>query len=194
MSDDLVVPASLDSTFAGARAIFAAADGTPDTALFNIFAIDKHRHADLAAARAARSVGNFGRAHPDGWVPLRSDLSGRSPLPPHTLFKQELVNETVRGLMRGEAHPEEIDPVHLFKNQPNVTLGGVSHYVNHPDWWQRGETYADSGQAGNKVPIIYERTSPQHGHRERYILSGHHRAAAALGLGIPLIGRIVHAE
>jgi len=178
--------------FVPTQAIFDRADGTPERALHSIFAVDKHKHPDLESARANRAVKIKSRVHPDGPT-LRTDRGGASPLPPHTTYRQELVHNAVRGLIRGEIHPEQIDPVHLHQTQSGILLPGVQHYVHHPDYWETGQTYADQGQVGNRVPIVYERTNPDHGHRERFILSGHHRAAAAVGMGTPLLAHVVHA-
>jgi hypothetical protein len=187
-----VFPHPNTGLFVPTQAIFDRADGTPDVALHSIFATDKYKNPDLATARANRAVKNKANVHPTG-PPLRSDLGGKSPLPPHTTYRQDLVHEAVRGIVRGQVHPEMIDPVHLHQTQSGITLAGVSHYVHHPDYWETGDTFADQHQSGNRVPIVYERTNPSGGHRERFLLSGHHRAAAAVGLGSPLLAHIVHA-
>jgi hypothetical protein len=71
------------------------------------------------------------------------------------------------------AHMMEMDPRHLHANQPGVTRAGVDYYSGS-EYRETGRTFADQQQAGNQYPIVYQR-----GGRNR-ILSGHHRATAAL--------------
>lgn len=185
------VPEHALQSYAKTQRLYDTADQTPDTAIYNMFAIDKHRNPDLAAATASRSLTGSALVHP-GMGMLRSDLGGQSKAPPHTTYRQDLVSEAVRGIVRGSIHPEEIDPVHLQQTQSGVKREGVRHYVHNMDYWRGGKPFADQNQAGNRIPIIYERTHSQ-GHRERFILSGHHRAAAAVAMGVPLMAHVVQA-
>lgn len=68
-----------------------------------------------------------------------------------------------------------IDPRALRSNQPSVTRDGVAYYMTD-EYAISGRTFADGHDAGNKFPIVQvrERTG------EHIIVSGHHRATAAL--------------
>lgn len=70
----------------------------------------------------------------------------------------------------------DVDPRTVHATQPSVTRQGVKHYMEHPDYHKAGaETFADKGNAGNRVPFVYDREDGQ-----RLLLSGHHRAVTAL--------------
>lgn len=101
------------------------------------------------------------------------------------------IKETLIGMARGERNPEEIDPRFLLKTQPSVTSSGVRYYMEDPKYLKTGETYADKSNIGNRFPVIYEHSD----RGQRFILSGHHRAAAAIGLGQPLPALVIrHSE
>lgn len=88
-----------------------------------------------------------------------------------------------RLLERAPEGMAEIDPRVLRSTQPWITSEGVSHYLTG-EYEKTGRTFADGGNAGNVYPVIYER---EVGDRvDPLILSGHHRAAAALIRGQPL--------
>lgn len=72
--------------------------------------------------------------------------------------------------------PQPVDPRKLSSTQPSVTRGGVEHYMGD-EYKRTGETFADQSNPGNKFPVVYVRqTEPP----EALLLSGHHRATAAL--------------
>lgn len=79
------------------------------------------------------------------------------------------------------------DPRTLHATQPGVTREGVDYYMNDPTYQSVGETFADRDQPGNQYPVIYR--NPANG--QHIILSGHHRATAALLSGRPLEGILV---
>lgn len=79
-----------------------------------------------------------------------------------------------------------VDPTGLRSTQPSITRAGVAYYLDNPDYYLTGETYADGDVAMNKYPVIYRRFDGQD-----LILSGHHRAAAAALLGTPLRATVV---
>ena len=83
-------------------------------------------------------------------------------------------------------HLQDIDPRDLRSTQPAITRGGVQHYLS--DHYDRtGETFADHGNPGNRRPVVYRREDGQN-----LLLSGHHRATAALLQGRPLQAVVVH--
>lgn len=88
-----------------------------------------------------------------------------------------------------ELEPERVDPSSLSTFQANVTRGGVEHYLSD-HYHQTGDTFADHGSASNRYPIVYEGYNRE-GKRYRTILSGNHRATAALLEGKPLMARVV---
>lgn len=81
---------------------------------------------------------------------------------------------------------EEMDPRNLHASQPSVTLPGVNYYMDDPTYWKTGETYADRGNVGNRFPVVYSDVRGRN-----ILLSGHHRATAALLRGEPLVARRV---
>lgn len=82
----------------------------------------------------------------------------------------------------------EFDPRHLHATQPSVLRHIVSHYLEG-DYERTGNTFADQHNVGNKYPVVYTN------HRGmNIILSGHHRASAALLRGQPLLARHVRGE
>ena len=76
-----------------------------------------------------------------------------------------------------EHHMTEMDPRHLHATQPWVTKAGVDYYMTS-EYHETGKTFADQGDAGNRYPVVYQDTQG----RNR-LLSGHHRATAALHMG-----------
>lgn len=88
--------------------------------------------------------------------------------------------------------PEAIDPRLLWCSQPGLTWAGVDHYLHHDTYARTGTTWADQGDAGNLRPVVYIRTA--HDGRRGIILSGHHRSAAALLAGRPVLGIVVDGD
>jgi hypothetical protein len=97
------------------------------------------------------------------------------------------IRETLIASVRGEVHPQHIDPRWLKMTQSAVTRPGVRYYAEDPTYHETGETYADKGNVGNMVPVIYQHSD----WGVRLILSGHHRAAAALAMGKPLKALVI---
>ena len=91
----------------------------------------------------------------------------------------------VRQLLAGPPVLVDVDPRGLRATQPSVTRPGVSYYLT-PRYERTGRTYADYDRASNRFPVVYRREDG-----ERLIISGHHRAAAALIQGKPLAARTV---
>lgn len=87
----------------------------------------------------------------------------------------------VHEALRQPPQPVEVDPRTLHASQPMVTSEGVKHYMSG-EYERTGRTFADQHVAGNRMPVVYERENTQ-GVKTNVILSGHHRAAAALVQG-----------
>jgi hypothetical protein len=103
-------------------------------------------------------------------------------------YDKDLVRHAIQ---HPEQHFDEVDPRDLHGTQPEITNAGLHYYMH-----ERGnseETYADKGNIGNRHPVVYTRDpnplNPRQG-QQHVLLSGHHRAAAALLKGEPL--RCVH--
>lgn len=73
-----------------------------------------------------------------------------------------------------EQHMTDLDPRDLHASQPWVTRAGVDHYMTD-EYKQTGQTFADQDQPGNRNPIVWRDTQGRN-----KLLSGHHRATAAL--------------
>lgn len=92
--------------------------------------------------------------------------------------------EVVRQGLSQPAQVEDIDPRFLHATQPHVTRQGVSYYMDDPRYEEQGRTFADPGNVGNAFPVVYDREDGY-----RLLLSGHHRATAALLKGRGLKAR-----
>ena len=80
---------------------------------------------------------------------------------------------------------EDVDPRPLRATQPNIIREHVNYYMGK-EYERTGRTAADPHNIGNKYPTIYVRPSGQWD-----ILSGHHRATAALLKGEALRARVI---
>lgn len=76
----------------------------------------------------------------------------------------------------------EVDPCALFANQPAITRAGVAYYLHDPAYHRTGTTYADMDKPINRLVLIYRRDDGQN-----IIVTGHHRSAAALLAGRPVL-------
>lgn len=100
--------------------------------------------------------------------------------------KAQAVRAAVEDVVKGPVHLEEFDPRHLHATQTSLTHAGVKYYRG-AGYGETGRTYADMEQAGNRFPVVMKGCG---GHN--VILSGHHRAAAALIEGKQFSARTVH--
>lgn len=99
-------------------------------------------------------------------------------------YDQEAVREE---LASPSTHVFGFDPRKLHATQPWVTKQGVRHYMRHGT---SGPLYADKDTVSNYMPFIYI-------HRDTgkmRILTGHHRATAALIKGQELPARYAIGE
>jgi hypothetical protein len=90
---------------------------------------------------------------------------------------QDYDPERVRAvLLKPDEHElVDIDPRHLSATQPMITRAGVQHYMPGGGYEISGRTFADRDNPGNQYPMVYHRAG-----NDQLLLSGHHRAAAAL--------------
>jgi hypothetical protein len=101
------------------------------------------------------------------------------------MYDKGVVHDAVKQVRDGQVHLTEVDPRYLYATQPEITRVGINHYLEHEG---TEASFADTHNSGNKYPVIYKRDNRagnpdmpswwnDHDH---IILSGHHRAAAAL--------------
>jgi hypothetical protein len=102
-----------------------------------------------------------------------------------------------RGLVHGELSkpPNElalrpVDPRGLHATQPSILRQHVQHYLGD-EYELHGRTSADQHMAGNAHPVVYRRAGLDGAASQDIILSGHHRAAAALLQGKELHARLI---
>lgn len=76
----------------------------------------------------------------------------------------------------------------MFASQPWVLRHHVEYYLSSV-WETTGRTSADMHQVGNRYPLVYLDAAGG-----RTILAGHHRSAAALLEGRPVLARIALGE
>jgi hypothetical protein len=117
-----------------------------------------------------------------GGSPMGTTPWPRAPrLKGEKLYDQARVNEA----LRKPPVLEKVDPRTLFAIQPGLVREHVEYYMG--DTYSRtGRTAADQSDAANDFPLIYVNKREQH-----IILTGHHRAAAALIKGEDLDARVV---
>ena len=97
--------------------------------------------------------------------------------------RQELVHK----VLQSPVSLTDVNPRELRSSQPGITREGVAHYLRGRQWEHEGATYADKNNIGNKFPVVYHRARDS----AQILLSGHHRATAALMRGTPLRARVV---
>lgn len=115
-----------------------------------------------------------------GAVPVPAPWPGAGRLKDRSPYDAALVRQAV-------SRPDltEVDPRHLHATQSSITRGGVEYYMGD-EWERSGTTFGDQGKAGNRYPFVYAREDG-----ENLLLAGHHRAAAALLRGRPLVTKRV---
>lgn len=85
-------------------------------------------------------------------------------------------------------HP--VDTRGLHASQPMVLREHVQHYLSG-EYERTGRTSADQELTGNQHPVVYRRAGLGGGPTQDLLLSGHHRAAAALLQGRELHARLI---
>jgi hypothetical protein len=94
--------------------------------------------------------------------------------------------EKVNAVLRQPPELHEFDPRNLHATQPRVVRQHAEYYAKQNEYGTTGRTSADQDNVGNQYPVVY---SDQRG--RNIILTGHHRALAALVNGQPLRARQV---
>jgi hypothetical protein len=106
------------------------------------------------------------------------------PRAPRSKNQKPIDRELIR---RALEHPriQSVDPRLLHATQPNLVRTHMDYYMGD-NYRRTGRTSADHSSPTNAFPIVYVDKAGRH-----IILSGHHRAAAALAKGEPLPAVIV---
>jgi hypothetical protein len=108
--------------------------------------------------------------------------------------RQDYDKDLVHHALGQQFHQHDLQPVDprtLRASQPSLTRGGVEHYMG--DAYKRtGLPFADQQNPGNRNPVVYNREGMEGNEPQSILLSGHHRAAAALLKGEPLEARVLH--
>lgn len=94
--------------------------------------------------------------------------------------------EAVADALRRPPELSDVDPRNLHATQPSVVRHHAEYYTGG-EYERTGATAADQGNVGNQYPVVYR--SPD---GRNLLLSGHHRATAALVQGRPLRARVVN--
>lgn len=128
-----------------------------------------------------------GAGDPRALFPEGSSALRPAPWPraPRSKVRQSYNKEIVAQELRSPASLKEVDPRQLHATQPSIRHEALAHYMED-DFNRSGIPYADKANIGNKFPLVYEREDGIN-----MLLSGHHRAAAALLKGEPLRARRV---
>jgi hypothetical protein len=95
--------------------------------------------------------------------------------------------DAVKACLQNPDHPlEDVDPRELRSTQPSIVRAAAQHYLSG-EHERTGATFEAGGNIGNKHPVVFHDNDTG----ERTILTGHHRAFAALAEGRPLRARLV---
>lgn len=106
-----------------------------------------------------------------------------------TLYTPRLT-EGVHAELEREPRTVDIDPRILTAGQPHLVRAGVEHYMGD-EFERTGRTFEPGHNVGNQFPFVVTKrsNSPNMPEYEHVLLSGHHRAAAALLRGRKLTTR-----
>lgn len=107
----------------------------------------------------------------------------RIPLPGSFRTARELPSDAGEGYQHWGV--ESLDPRELVATQDSVRSDGLSHYLSDA-YAKTGELFDKTRDATNDIPTVVGLM------RRKFLLSGHHRAVAALLRGEPLEARFRH--
>ena len=134
----------------------------------------------------------FGKVHEVYGTQRLTNLFGPSattpaPWPRVAKTKQGLPidRERVRQVLSQPPELHDFDPRNLHSTQPSVLRAHAAFYMDS-SYEDTGQTSADQDNVGNRFPVVYRDRRGRN-----IILSGHHRATAALLRGEPLRAREV---
>lgn len=142
--------------------------------------VDEYTREQFRKVHEAYGTGDVSRLGLQGVAPAPAPW----PRAGRRKHQRDYDQDLVRQALEGPQELTDVDPRHLHSTQPSITKGGVEYYMGD-EYEQTGATFADQGNAGNRFPVVYEREGVN------MLLSGHHRASAALLKGRPLAARKV---
>lgn len=140
------------------------------------------RTAGLYGARDVSRIFGTGAKAP---VPWRQPIQNKR----RQMYSPDIVHHALSQPISPEHGLVPIDPRHLQATQPHLVRAAVQHYMGD-QFRTTGQTFADQHNVGNRYPFVYSRTR-EGGETDHILLAGHHRAAAALLKGEPLMARHV---
>jgi hypothetical protein len=128
----------------------------------------------------SQQFASVNRAFGSGDVDMAAKgLTGTAPWPgaskskKNDLYDKDAVRDALTA-PRTEKDVRPQDPRQLHATQPGITRGGVEYYMGD-EYANTGRTFADQNNVGNTRPVVYHKSDGR-----SLLLSGHHRATAAL--------------
>lgn len=148
---------------------------------------DKDVHALYGVGKDMGTLAVFGRPYaytPQG-KPRTYEFSptARLFLPGGESSRREVPQDATHGYRSWELH--DLDPRELLGTQGGMQSGALNHYLSDK-YRETGETHDKSAGPSNDRPVVVGFM------RKKYLLTGHHRAAAAILKGEPLTARYRH--
>lgn len=146
---------------------------------------DKDTHALYGVGGDMGTLAAFGRAHAYSPETGKARTYTFSPttrlfLPGSASSRREIPQDATHGFKSWEVH--DIDPRNLVGTQDGLQSGALSHYLSD-EYKDRGRLFDTSRGEDNDHPVVVGFQ------RRNFIMTGHHRAAAALLNGEPLKAR-----
>jgi hypothetical protein len=143
---------------------------------------EKDSHALYGVGADMGKLATFGRVH---GFNEQGKASTYTYSPTSTLI---LPGTNRRGIPQDATHgfqswpSVDLDPRELSGTQHGLQLGALEHYLS-PSYQESGEIHDKTQGPGNDHPVVVGFM------RNKYLMTGHHRAAAALLTGQPLSAR-----
>ena len=134
----------------------------------------------------ARRLYGVGSSEPlfKGFPKVPAPWPGAGRLKKGSPYDLDLIHES----LKGGPNMEQVDPRWLHSTQPSVLQEHVNYYLGR-NYAQTGQTARDAHVNTNQVPRLYMR-----GDGRIDILSGHHRATAALLQGGQFHAHLIREE
>lgn len=114
---------------------------------------------------------NVDHMFPHGALTTSVPWAPAGPTRTHRAYDVRAVTEAVNNPQQFK--PELLDPRGLRATQPGLQRAATKYYLDNPN---PARTFADPDHVGNQTPVAFHNEMTGH----TAILSGHHRAAAAL--------------
>jgi hypothetical protein len=130
---------------------------------------------NLALFGRAREYGSDGKPTSYGMESI-----ARLPFPGSSSERRTVPRGSTDGYHKWDIH--DLDPRELTGTQHGLQGGAMSHYLKH-SYGENAKLFDNSQGSGNDRPVVVGFM------KRKFIMSGHHRAAAALLKGEPLQAR-----